>query len=138
MTFVNMYSPGLKVLATHRVLRNVAAGVTLLGKAASAGWKGSMLPSLDDLKRRLSLSKPGTVQIGVVTRDHNLMFERLRKDHEMDVTVLHQEILGGMLGISEEAVAKKSIFNTSAVWTPPLPRSERKALKPLSCWNRHP
>ena len=61
MTFVNMYSPGLKILATHRVLRNVANfGVTLLAKAAAAGWKGSMLASLDELKRQLSAPKPGS------------------------------------------------------------------------------
>jgi uncharacterized protein (DUF1015 family) len=108
MTFVNMYSPGLKVLATHRVLRDVKGfGATLLGKAALAGWKGSMLPSLEELKRRLSVNKPGAVQIGVVSRDHNLLFERPRKSDEMDVTVLHQEILGGMLGISEEAVREE-------------------------------
>ena len=59
MTFVNMYSPGLKILATHRVLRNVANfGVTLLAKAAAAGWKGSMLASLDEVKRQLSVPKP--------------------------------------------------------------------------------
>jgi uncharacterized protein (DUF1015 family) len=108
MTFVNMYSPGLKILATHRVLRNVEGfGVSLLAKATAAGWKGSMLASLDEVKRQLSTARSGTVRIGVVTRDHNLLFERSRKDAEMDVTVLHQEILGGMLGIGDEAVREE-------------------------------
>src|SRR5207248_8512697 len=54
MTFVNMYSPGLKILATHRVLRNLEGfGVSLLAKATAAGWKGSMLASLDEVKRKL-------------------------------------------------------------------------------------
>jgi uncharacterized protein (DUF1015 family) len=111
MTFVNMYSPGLKVLATHRVLRNVDGfGVALLAKAAAAGWKGSMLASFDELKRRLSASKSGAVQIGVLTRDHNLLFERPRKQGEMDVTVLHQEILAGMMGIGEEAVREEKFI----------------------------
>jgi uncharacterized protein (DUF1015 family) len=105
MTFVNMYSPGLKILATHRVLRNVANfGVTLLAKAAAAGWKGSMVASLDEVKRQLSAPKPRVVRLGVVTPDCNIVVERTRKDGEMDVTVLHQEILGTMLGIGEEAV----------------------------------
>ena len=105
MTFVNMYSPGLKILATHRVLRNVEGfGATLLGKAAMGGWKGSMHGSLDEVKRQLSKPQAGMVRIGVVTKDHNLLFERARHEGEMDVTVLHQEILGGMLGIGEEAV----------------------------------
>jgi uncharacterized protein (DUF1015 family) len=105
MTFVNMYSPGLKILATHRVLRNVEGfGTALLGKATAAGWKGSMHASLDELKRQLSRPQVEAVRIGVVTRDHNLLFERKRKDAEMDVTVLHREILGGMLGIGEVEV----------------------------------
>jgi len=105
MTFVNMYSPGLKILATHRVMRNLEGfGVSLLSKAAAAGWKGSMHPSLDDLKMALSVRKPESVRIGVVTRDHNLLFERPRQDGELDVPVLHQEILSGMVGISDEAV----------------------------------
>ncbi len=105
MTFVNMYSPGLKILATHRVMRNLENfGVSLLAKATAAGWKGSMHPSLDDLKRTLATRKPESVRIGVVTRDHSLLFERSRKDGELDVPVLHHEILAGMLGVSEEAV----------------------------------
>ena len=105
MTFVNMYSPGLKILATHRVLRNVTGlGVTLLAKAAAAGWKGSALPSFEDLKKVLAAPQPAMVRFGVITKDHNALFQRTRKDGELDVPVLHKEILGGLLGISEEAV----------------------------------
>jgi uncharacterized protein (DUF1015 family) len=52
----------------------------------------------------MNTPREDTIRIGVITRDHNLLFERPRKDSEMDVTVLHQEILGGMLGVGEEAV----------------------------------
>src|SRR6185436_2455568 len=40
MTFVNMHSPGLKILATHRVLRNLEGfqAVALLAKARANGW----------------------------------------------------------------------------------------------------
>ena len=40
MTFVNMYSPGLKILATHRVLRNLDdfQAAALLAKARTSGW----------------------------------------------------------------------------------------------------
>jgi uncharacterized protein (DUF1015 family) len=108
MTFVNMHSPGLKILATHRVLRNAANfGVTLLAKAAALGWKGSMVASFDEVKRQLSVPKPGMVRIGVVTPDRYLVVERNRKSDEMDVTVLHQEILGKLLGIGEEAVREE-------------------------------
>ena len=97
MTFVNMYSPGLKILATHRVLRN------LDGLDAAAFFEGAArrwnIGPLD-----MSGSKPASVRIGVVTAGEARMLERPRKEGELDVPVLHREILGGLLGISEEAV----------------------------------
>jgi uncharacterized protein (DUF1015 family) len=99
MTFVNVYSPGLKILATHRVLRNLDGFdiAAFLEKAKASGWTvaepGSQLP--------------GSVRIGVVTGDARYLIERPRKDGELDVPVLHTEILGGLLGIGEEAVREE-------------------------------
>jgi uncharacterized protein (DUF1015 family) len=108
MTFVNMYSPGLRILATHRVLHNVEGfGAALLAKATAAGWKGSMLGSLDDLKAKLHTPDPSVVRFGIVTKDHNLLFQRTRRDGELDVPVLHHEILAEMMGISEDAVREE-------------------------------
>src|SRR5262249_23752328 len=61
MTFVNMYSPGLKILATHRVLRNVE------GFNVARIQNTRRLDSVDALKRELSTPKPASVRIGVVT-----------------------------------------------------------------------
>jgi len=104
MTFVNMYSPGLKILATHRVVRGVEGfDVEELLKKAGA-WKVHKFDSIDALKRAIAKANPGWVRIGVVTARVAVLLERVRHDGELDVPVLHQEILGGWLGINEEAV----------------------------------
>ena len=104
MTFVNMYSPGLKILATHRVVRGVRefSREALLKRAGA--WKVHKFDSIDQLKHELSKPKPGWVRIGVVTMEEACLLERARQDGELDVPVLHREILDGWLGIGEEAV----------------------------------
>ncbi|MEO8052877.1 MAG: DUF1015 domain-containing protein [Acidobacteriota bacterium] len=108
MTFVNMYSPGVKILATHRVLHDLDNFTTdlLLSKATGA-WSVQAFDSLDRLKRELSLQAPQSVRIGVVTATHALLLTRPRQNDELDVPVLHQEILGKWLGVSEEAVREE-------------------------------
>jgi len=105
MTFVNMYSPGLKILATHRVLRHLE-GLDLLSKATSE-WSVKKFASLTELKRELNSPAPQTVRIGVVTASETWLLSRQRKEGELDVPVLHQEILGRWLGIGEEAVREE-------------------------------
>jgi len=103
MTFVNMYSPGLKILATHRVVRDVKGfGIEKLCNRAT--WSTRTFDSIDALKRELGNAKPESVRIGVVTMEEAFLLERARQAGELDVPVLHQEILGGWLGINEEAV----------------------------------
>jgi len=98
MTFVNMYSPGLKILATHRVLRNIEGfqAVALLAKARASGWS---------VREGMPEKGPaGIVRIGLVAAGRAYVLERPRREGELDVPVLHTEILGGLLGITEEAV----------------------------------
>ena len=98
MTFVNMYSPGLKILATHRVLRNLEGfqAAALLTKARAAGWS---------VREGIPERGPQTsVRIGLVAASRAYVLERQRRDGELDVPVLHTEILGDLLGISEESV----------------------------------
>jgi len=111
MTFVNMYSPGVKILATHRVLRNLESFTTanLLAKATGA-WSVKAFASLADLKREMSAEEPKAVRIGVVTANEAYLLARARKNGELDVPVLHQEILGGWLGIDEEAVREEKFI----------------------------
>ncbi|MDP8990234.1 MAG: DUF1015 domain-containing protein [Acidobacteriota bacterium] len=105
MTFVNMYSPGLKILATHRVLRNLEK-VDLLSKVTSE-WAMKKTTSLTELKQEMNSSAPRSVRIGVVTANDAWLLSRPRKEGELDVPVLHREILGGWLGIGEDAVREE-------------------------------
>ena len=99
MTFVNMYSSGLKILATHRVLRNLEGfqAAALLAKARTSGW--SVREGMPERG-----AHTGVVRIGLVAASRAYVLERQRRDGELDVPVLHTEILGGLLGISEESV----------------------------------
>jgi uncharacterized protein (DUF1015 family) len=108
MTFVNMYSPGLKILATHRVLRNLIDfdEAAFFSKAA-AGWTVTAFDSLDALKRALSKASHKSIRIGVVTANGVHLLERPRPVDELDVPVLHRDILGGLLGIGDEAVREE-------------------------------
>jgi uncharacterized protein (DUF1015 family) len=103
MTFVNMYSPGLKILATHRVVRGVV-GFSIEKLRNRATWSAREFDSIDALKREMGTDKPQAVRIGVVTAGDGLLLERARQVGELDVPVLHHEILSGWLGIDEEAV----------------------------------
>lgn len=108
-TFINMHAPELRILATHRVVRSLP------------GF--SSAPFLDKLRDRFTVvetsdraalagvmgRRPAAseVRIGFVPADTGKSFQltRPRKPGELDVDVLHREILGGILGVSEAQVA---------------------------------
>jgi uncharacterized protein (DUF1015 family) len=101
MTFVNMNSPGLEILATHRVTHE-------LNGAALEKIPARHLNSLDELRQIFQTKAPGKVRIGLVSRSGEIsLYERQRKPGELDVKILHDELLGGVLGISEEAVREE-------------------------------
>jgi uncharacterized protein (DUF1015 family) len=102
MTFVNMHAPGLKILATHRVLRGIDPSG--FHDRAKEHWSATPLHSVDELKRALAAPSHAMVRIGIVTAAGQHLLERPRKDGELDVPVLHHDILGDLLGITEEAV----------------------------------
>ena len=101
MTFVNMHSPGLKILATHRVVNG------LIGfdfSAMSAKVQSRPLSSLDELKSIFSKPAPDKIRIGIATQGGIGLYERKREAGELDVKVLHEYLLSKVLGIGEEAV----------------------------------
>jgi uncharacterized protein (DUF1015 family) len=107
MTFVNMHSPGLKILATHRVLRKLESfDARKFFEHAANGWTVTKYDSLEALKDGFRLPKPGRMRIGVVAGGEGRLLERARNDGELDVPVLHTEILG-QLGVGEEAVREE-------------------------------
>ena len=101
MTFVNMHSPGLAVLATHRVLSGISPA--LVNKIPVR-----RLTSIDELKQVFGTPAPDKVRIGIALGTGEVsLYERARKPGELDVKVLHEELLGKALGISEEAVREQ-------------------------------
>ena len=105
MTFVNMHSPGLQILATHRVVSNLPGfdAKQLLQRTGARA-----VGSLGALKELFQAPVPGRMRIGIALRDSVQMIDRPRQSGELDVPVLHREILGGALGINEEAVRDES------------------------------
>jgi uncharacterized protein (DUF1015 family) len=106
MTFVNMCSPGLKILATHRLVKGLANfdAQALIG---AAGLRA--LGDLTALRALWAEPHAGKVRIGVALAgiDPLYVYEAERAAGELDVPVLHQRLLGGALGIDEEAVREE-------------------------------
>lgn len=106
MTFVNMHSDGLRILATHRVLSGLPSFdlQEFLAKARGQ-FTVTEFATSGALNEAWSKPAPDRVRIGVAAKGANTiyMLERGRKN-DLDVQVLHGEILEGLLGISSEAV----------------------------------
>jgi uncharacterized protein (DUF1015 family) len=101
MTFVNMHSAGLKILATHRLVSGL--GSVDLKTAAAADFDVSEIHSLDDLKRAWA-ERPDRSIIGAATAGGFLLMQSRNGRNELDVRVLHERILAKALGIGEQAV----------------------------------
>jgi uncharacterized protein (DUF1015 family) len=105
MTFVNMHSPGLEILATHRVLEGLAG---FDGAALANKIHARRLGSIDELKRIFQTPALDKIRIGLALGGGEVyLYERARKSGELDVKVLHEELLGTALGISDEAVREQ-------------------------------
>ena len=101
MTFVNMYSPGLKILATHRVVNGL---VGFDFSAISRKVQSRPLKNLDELKSVFAKPAPDKIRVGIAAQAGIGLYQRERAPGELDVKVLHEYLLGEVLGISEEAV----------------------------------
>ena len=107
MTFVNMHSPGLQILATHRLVNGIDAGQLpdgFLGRAAAD------FRNRGDRFARRSCSAPGsgaggrTVIGAAIGRPPVPAANTAPPAGELDVRVLHERLLAKALGIGEEAV----------------------------------
>jgi uncharacterized protein (DUF1015 family) len=102
MTFVNMHSPGLKILATHRLVNGLPNfdGAEFL-KRAGASFHIERLESPDQLRT-------GAIGAAIGNQIHSLR-PRTASDR-LDVPILHEMLLRDVLGITEEAVrAEKNL-----------------------------
>jgi uncharacterized protein (DUF1015 family) len=104
MTFVNMHSQGLKILATHRLVSGLDEGFAeRFLRAAAAAFLVEEIASLDALKRAWDKGEGRTI-IGAAMGNRLFLLEDRQALGELDVRVLHQRVLGQALGIGEEAV----------------------------------
>jgi uncharacterized protein (DUF1015 family) len=105
MTFVNMHSPGLKILATHRLVNGVPA----------EGFPDEFLRTVADDFQVAEIESPARLQelwngsgdrsiIGAAIG--NRLFTLTERDAhgELDIRILHETVLGKVLGIGEDAV----------------------------------
>jgi uncharacterized protein (DUF1015 family) len=110
MTFVNTHSAGLQILATHRLLHGLEKlDVGALVDKARGLFRVETLDSPEALKQRLATSQPDRIRIALaVERSEKLyLFEADRAPGQLDVRILHEVLLGQLLGISEEAVREE-------------------------------
>ena len=113
MTLVNMRSPGLVILPTHRVVGNLPdfdPAQVLHG--AKRFFAVEELPGLEALENRLRAARPNQTVLGVMLRSPMLQnearfFALVTENAGLDVTVLHRTVLGQVLGLSEEAVREE-------------------------------
>jgi len=103
MTFVNMHSPGLRNLATHRLASNLGTGFPSdFLRAAESEFRVTPIDSLDKLKQAWAAGGP-TV-IGAAIGESLYLLEHREAAGDLDVRVLHERVLGKLLGIGAEAV----------------------------------
>ena len=108
MTFVNMHSPGLQILATHRLVSGIPANELPDGflRAAAGEFVVDEIDSPATLQRSWA-ERPERTVIGAAIGERLFRLERRAGTGALDVRVLHEALLGRVLGISEEAVREE-------------------------------
>jgi len=105
MTLVNMHSPGLKILATHRLISDLKNfDETAFIKRAEERFKVERIDSTEKLTNRWKDTKAGECVFGIAMAGGLYMFTAKQPGDQLDVAVLHRELIGGVLGISEDDV----------------------------------
>jgi len=120
MTFVNMDSPGLVILPTHRVVHGLTSfSADKLREGARAYFSVEEVDPAIDANRANGILREaahvGTALLAV-TSDHAFLLDRPKivgsdifaglslRQQSLDVVQLHKCLLEGALGISEEAI----------------------------------
>lgn len=111
MTFVNIHSPGLRILATHRVVRGLPAfdADAFLRRASEAGFRVQTASALETLRAAWARQHRATALFGVAlagSQSFHLLEGELPAG-ELHLSILHQKLLGDALGISEQAVREE-------------------------------
>jgi uncharacterized protein (DUF1015 family) len=105
MNFVNMHSPGLKILATHRLISDLKDfdEVDFL-RRSEAAFQVERIESLETLQNQWADSKPGESIFGIALLGGLYIFRPKSPQGQLDVPVLHNVLIGGVLGITEDQV----------------------------------
>ena len=120
MTLVNMDSPGLVILPTHRVVHGLTSfSAAAFRQEASAYFSVEEVDaSVDAIRARTILREAGRIGTALlaVTADRVFLLDRAKavppetftgwslRQQSLDVVQLHKCLLEGVLGISEEAI----------------------------------
>lgn len=120
MTLVNMDSPGLVILPTHRVVHGLPAfSAEAFRQAASPYFSVDEVdPSVDAVRAKVILREAGRMGTALlaVAADRVFLLDRAKlvppevfagwslRQQALDVVQLHKCLLEGVLGISEEAI----------------------------------
>jgi uncharacterized protein (DUF1015 family) len=105
MTFVNMHSPGLKILATHRLVSGLdGSGLPdeFLRRAANE-FAVSEIDSIARLREAWAERDERSI-IGAAIGKRLFLLEHRAARGELDVRILHERLLAVALSIGEEAV----------------------------------
>jgi uncharacterized protein (DUF1015 family) len=102
MTFVNMHSPGLKILATHRLVNGLGSPSDFL-RAAGEDFRIEEIDSVARLRQAWMEGADRSI-FGAAVRSRLYLLEDRQARGELDVRILHERILAKTLGIGEEAV----------------------------------
>lgn len=104
MTFVNTHSPGLRILATHRLVNGLPdfSPERFLRKAEEL-FEVAPVASVDELRTVLN----GGGRIGVAFGTEMRALRLRQPDGRLDIEVLHEVLLDKVLGISPEAVREE-------------------------------
>jgi uncharacterized protein (DUF1015 family) len=109
MTFVNMHSPGLRILATHRVLNGLPDfEPSEFFETVRRDFEVSALDSLGALKQIFEQIDLSNIRIGVSVAGTDKMFLLQRpRNGGLDAKVLHEHILEKAMGVTRAAVLEE-------------------------------
>jgi uncharacterized protein (DUF1015 family) len=112
MAFVNMHSPDLRILATHRLVSGLPAEqVDQFLRTAAGDFKVQEIDSVDRLKQAWAGNSTGCSIIGAAVGGKLYMLEERDARDELDIRILHDLLLGKALGIGEEAVRNEQFIH---------------------------
>jgi len=112
MTLVNMHSPGLRILATHRLVHSLA-GFDAAKLVAALGALGTLrkVASKAELKAAVQAIDPARIVLGIALPGASYVLDVDRAAGMLDVTFLHEQVLGKAMGITEEDVRSQKYLH---------------------------